>query len=131
MTIYKLKEYHKKVNYEIIVDLYQLLQAIEFRKRFKYSKSWDLLTKLSKSNTEYNYDAKYWMANFLSKGLGVKKDKKRAFEYFNEVNNHFPNKDEKFFILRLKYRSLFIDFNDAPELRLDEFFLSNLSIGTT
>ncbi|CAG8854984.1 19760_t:CDS:1 [Gigaspora margarita] len=72
------------------------------------------------------------MANFLRKGLGVKKDEERVFKYFNEVNNHFPNKDKDFFILRLKYRSLFIDFNDdmSPELRLDEFLLSDLSIGT-
>ncbi|CAG8806795.1 29846_t:CDS:1, partial [Gigaspora margarita] len=38
-----------------------------------------LLSELSKSNTKYKYDAKYWMAN--TGVIGVKKDEELAYKH--------------------------------------------------
>ncbi|CAG8856079.1 11907_t:CDS:1, partial [Gigaspora margarita] len=43
-----------------------------------------LLKYPNESKTEYNFDAKFWMAKSLLNGLGVNKDEQRAYNYLME-----------------------------------------------
>ncbi|CAG8761648.1 22013_t:CDS:2 [Racocetra persica] len=52
----------------------------------------EYFSKISESKTEYNFDAKFWMATSLSIGLGVNKDEERAYNYFKEFDSDMKPK---------------------------------------
>ncbi|CAG8767212.1 45554_t:CDS:2, partial [Gigaspora margarita] len=89
--------------------------ANTFHERGKFIEKWNIIAKLSESKTEYNFDAKFWMAKSLSRGLGVNKDEERAYNYLKEVSNHFNhNLEENYYKLRVEDRRLCIEvhYND-------------------
>ncbi|KAF0536240.1 hypothetical protein F8M41_009207 [Gigaspora margarita] len=91
----------------------------------KLIKVWKLLSELSKSNTKYKYDAKYWMANWHNTGvLGVKKDEELAYKYYKEVIDFVLNKKIEYFNSNTTDCRLCIDFNFdmQPKLRMCGYY---------
>ncbi|CAG8588862.1 1722_t:CDS:2 [Dentiscutata erythropus] len=86
------REYYEEKTHKIdenFKDLYMLKKAEKFHMRREYTNEWNLLSELSKSETKYKYVAKFWMANCLLYGQGVKKDEERALKYLKDAyKNH-------------------------------------------
>ncbi|CAG8827372.1 6969_t:CDS:1, partial [Racocetra persica] len=107
-------------------DLYLLKKANSFHDERKFIEKWNILAKLSESKTEYNFDAKFWMATSLSMRLDINKDEECAYNYFKEVSNYFNHNLEKnYFYDRVEDRRLCIEFDSDMKPKLTIIVINN------